>query len=234
MEIKVLDKKQIKKLIRRKPIDGTFNVFEEENGILKVYKDPMFELGKYQTVIFPGTLVDVDQIHWLESKQSEVKGSDLPNGIVFFEKLPIGVTYPRYFKGYKNFYHLHEESVERIIRNFRTAIDKNIELIRVGILNVDFTMHNIIYKDDDVQLIDLDGKYIGSDFSLVRVYSYFVYGMMNEIYEKIKTIYGEKESLIIIRDLTKMIESYRPEDMTLEYPHIVLDEVEKSQVLKLK
>ena len=36
MEIKVLDKKQIKKLIRRKPIDGTFNVFEEENGILKV------------------------------------------------------------------------------------------------------------------------------------------------------------------------------------------------------
>ena len=234
MIIKTMDKKEIKQLLKSKPVDGSFNVFKENDGIIKIYKDPMFELERYATVIFPGSQVQEEQIYWLESKQPLVKGSNLPNGIVYYERLPIGVMYPKYFEGYKNFYHLHEESVETMIRNFRTAIDKNMELIRNGIFNFDFTMHNILYKGNDVQLIDLDGKYVTDRLSVARVYSYFVYGMMNEIYDKVKLLYGEKEALKIIRELTKLVDSIPLDNESFNYPHTVLDEVEKTQILKLK
>lgn len=234
MIIKTLDKKDVKSLLKSKPVAGSFNVFKDGDSIIKIYKDPMFELERYATVIFPGSLVNEEQIYWLESKQSLITGSNLPNGIVYYEKLPIGVTYPRYFEGYKNFYHLHEESVETMIRNFRTSIDKNMELIRNGIYNFDFTMHNILYHENDVQLIDLDGKYVTDKLSVARVYSYFVYGMMNEIYDKVKSLYGEKEALIIIKELTKLVDSIPLDNESLNYPHTVLDEVEKTQVLRLK
>lgn len=234
MRIKILDKKEVKELLKTPPVAGSFNVFEDNGGIIKIYKDPMFELERYATVIFPGSLVSEEQIHWLESKQVYVTGSNLPNGIVYYEKLPIGVLYPRYFEGYKNFYHLHEESVETMIQNFRTAIDKNMELIKNGIYNFDFTMHNILYKGNDVQLIDLDGKYVTDRLSVARVYSYFVYGMMNEIYDKVRELYGEKEALIIIKKLTKIVDSIPLDNSSFDYAHTVLDEVEKTQILKLK
>ena len=234
MRIKILDKKEIKELLKSAPVAGSFNVFEDNGGIIKIYKDPMFELERYATVIFPGSLVSEEQIHWLESKQSSITGSTLPNGIIYYEKLPIGVMYPKYFEGYKNFYHLHEESVETMIRNFRTAIDKNMELIQNGIYNFDFTMHNILYKGNDVQLIDLDGKYVTDKLSVARVYSYFVYGMMNEIYDKVRELYGEKEALIIIKKLTKIVDTVPLDNSSFDYAHTVLDEVEKTQILKLK
>ncbi len=234
MRIKILDKKEIKELLKSAPVAGSFNVFEDNGGIIKIYKDPMFELERYATVIFPGSLVSEEQIHWLESKQSSITGSNLPNGIIYYERLPIGVMYPKYFEGYKNFYHLHEESVETMIRNFRTAIDKNMELIQNGIYNFDFTMHNILYKGNDVQLIDLDGKYVTDKLSVARVYSYFVYGMMNEIYDKVRELYGEKEALIIIKKLTKIVDTIPLDNSSFDYAHTVLDEVEKTQILKLK
>lgn len=234
MRIKILDKKDIKELLKSAPVAGSFNVFEDNGGIIKIYKDPMFDLERYSTVIFPGSLVNEAQIRWLESKQMYITGSSLPNGIVYYERMPIGVTYPRYFEGYKNFYHLHKESVETMIRNFRTAIDKNMELIQNGIYNFDFTMHNILYKGNDVQLIDLEGKYVTDRLSMARVYSYFVYGMMNEIYDKVREVYGEKESLVIIKELTKIVDKIPLDNSSFDYAHTVLDEVEKTQVLKLK
>lgn len=234
MRTKVLDKKQIKQLLRSETIAGTFHVFEYNGGILKIYKDPMYELGKYATIIFKGSLVNVEQIHWLELKQPIVKESRLPNGIVYYENLPIGVLYPKYFEGYRDFYHLHEESVETMISNFRSAIDKNIELINAGIYNADFTMNNILYSGHDVQLIDLEGKYVSDRLSLFRIYSYFVYGMMNEIYDKVRELYGEKEATKAIKELTEIVKSIPTDNMDINYPHTVLDEVEKSQILKLK
>ena len=34
-----MDKKEIKQLLKSKPVDGSFNVFKENDGIIKIYKD---------------------------------------------------------------------------------------------------------------------------------------------------------------------------------------------------
>lgn len=234
MLTKTYQRKEIKKLIKQKPVPGTFNIFDTGLGIIKIYKDVMADLLQYGTLIYPFGLVNPEQIEWLVSKQSYVKGSKLPNGIVYLEEIPIGVMYPEYFKGYSNFDSISEEETPLMMSNFRLASDKNIELVSNGIFNVDLSMQNILYKGNNVELVDLDGKYIYPKESYIRVYSYFVYGMMKQIYDKISTQYPEEEAKRAIKELQKRIDYLEKKGMTIEYPHQVLDEVEKSQILRLK
>lgn len=234
MLTKTYQKKEIKKLVKQKPVPGSFNIFENGMGIIKIYKDVMADLLKYGTIIYPFGLPSLEQIEWLYSKQKYIKESNLPNGIIYLEHTPIGVMYPEYFKGYSNFDSISEEETSLMMRNFRTASDKNIELVSNGIYNVDLSMQNILYQGNDVELIDLDGKYIYSKESYIRVYSYFVYGMMKQIYDKISTQYIEEDAKRAIKELQKRIDYLEKYGMTIEYPHRVLDEVEKSQILRLK
>lgn len=234
MQTKRFDKREIKKLVKSKPISGTFNVFENGCGIIKIYKDVMADLLKYGTLIFPFGLADPKQIEWLSSMQGRINGSTLPNGVIYFENYPIGVMYEKYFKGYVSFNKLHQESFDLMFSNFRSSVDKNIELMSNGIFNQDLNMQNILYSSNDVELIDLDGKYIYSNLPLVKVYSYYVYGMMKVILERVNLLYGEDEAKRVASEIKKIMKSFDKQIECLDYPHMVLDEVEKSCVLRLK
>jgi hypothetical protein len=103
MIIKTMDKKEIKQLLKSKPVDGSFNVFKENDGIIKIYKDPMFELERYATVIFPGSLVQEEQIYWLESKQPFVKGSNLPMVLYIMKDFQLELCIQSILKDIKTF-----------------------------------------------------------------------------------------------------------------------------------
>lgn len=51
-------------------------------------------------------------------------------------------------------------------------------MINNGVYNYDLNVNNVLYNYNDVQLIDLDGKYIKIDFNnkvdYNRMYSYFL------------------------------------------------------------
>lgn len=234
MQVKRLNKKEIKKLLKNKPVPGTFNVYQNGCGIIKIYKDVMADLLKYGTLLFPFGLADPKQIEWLSGMQSKISGSRLPNGIVYFENYPIGVTYEEYFKGYSSFQNMSSEDFDLMLSNFRSSVDKNIELMSNGIYNQDLSMQNILYSSNNVELIDLDGKYIYPSLPLAKVYSYYVYGMMKLIIDRVNLLYGEDEAKRVALEIKKIMKCYDKKIECIDYPHMIIDEVEKSCVLRLK
>lgn len=234
MQTKRFDRREIKKLIKSKPVPGSFNIFENGCGIIKIYKDVMADLLSYGTLIFPFGLADPKQIEWLSSMQGRISCSTLPKGVVYYENYPIGVMYEKYFKGYVSFNKMHQESFDLMFSNFRSSVDKNIELMSNGIFNQDLGMQNILYSSNDVELIDLDGKYIYPELPLAKVYSYYVYGMMKLIVDKVTLLHGEDEAKRVASEIKKIMKSFDKQIECFDYPHMVLDEVEKSCILTLK
>lgn len=234
MQTKCFDRREIKKLVKSNPVRGSFNIFQNGTGIIKIYKDVMSDLLKYNTVVFPFGVVDPKQIEWLSGLQCYISGSTLPNGIIYYENYPIGVMYEKYFEGYDNFNNLFHEEFELMFKNFRSAVSKNIELMNNGIYNQDLNMQNILYSSSDVELIDLDGKYIYPELPYIKVYSFFVYGMMKQIVERVSLIYGEEEAKKISLEIKKLMRKLDYKANSIDYPYYVLDEAWESCVLRLK
>jgi hypothetical protein len=142
--------------------------------------------------------------------------------------------YPKYFKGYKSFNELYTEQTNLFFENLKQSINKNIELMENGIYNYDFTMGNILYKNDDVQLIDLDGKYISKGQSYHRVYSYYMIGLINQIIRKIESQYDDYNKRLALEELRNIITKIPSIPMKIDYPLTILDRVEEAQILSLE
>ena len=232
MKIIDYDKKAIKKLFSKNST-GVFNIFEVNGTTQKIYKDVMYELQKYKKVITPYSLADMEQVRWLSSQQMYIKSTMLPDGVIMNSDYSIGVSYPKYFFDYENFYALASCSPDVVIHDLRLAVEKNIELMERGIYNYDFTFNNILFKDKDVQLIDIDGKYVSSRQSYERVYSYFTHQMIELLVSIIRQQYGFEESKKAIIELKERLKQVYASGITIDHPNRILDEIEKSQILKL-
>ena len=184
--------------------------------------------------INPSTTPDikVDQIDWLSNIGRRIKYSYLPEGIISYEHTPVGVIYPRYFEGYDSLLELSNEDSDILLSNMRMAILNNIELTDNGIYNTDFAGKNVLYKDNDVELIDIDGKHVkrAENSNYNQAYGYFIPDMYRIIYEKLVRIYGKENSKEIANELRTLFKSYTY--MNRETPLEIMDEVEKMRILK--
>ena len=186
-------------------------------------------IKRYNEVIDPFGGINVYQIEWLSGV--EVQNSSLPEGVVFYHKMPIGVIYPHYFEGYDSFLELYKEDSDLILDNLTKAINYNLELIDHDIVNTDFCAKNILYSGTDVQLIDLSGKYITRglyDDNYVSAYGYFMPDLYSIIYTKLVKLYGKEESKRIMLELRKSVAG----EIDREKPLEVVETVRKMRVLK--
>ena len=232
MKEKTYKEKDIKKLLSQKPVQDSCNVFQVENGIEKINRDVLFDIQRFHHVMFPIGNVDEEQIKWLHEKQEKIELSQLPNGIIYYQEYPIGVMYPKYFKGYQKFSELYTEETSLLFKNLKQSVINNIELLENGIYNYDFTMSNILYNQEDVQLIDLDGKYISKHQSLQRVYSYYIIGMIGQIVKKIEMQYDEYSRELAYQELRNVLSRIPSIPMKIDYPILLLDEIEQRKILK--
>ena len=212
-----------------------------ETGFIYNYKGKMIKFDKTfagqmmtKKKINPSSSTDikVDQIFWLSSLNSRIKNSSLPEGIVSYEHIPVGIIYPHYFKDYKSLLELSNEDYKLLLSNLRRAIKNDIELTDNGIYNTDFALKNALYRGSDVQLIDLDGKHIKrrENSNYAQAYSYFTPDMFMVIARKLVKIYGKENAEERIKELKNIFMYYR--QMDRETPLMILDEVEKSRILK--
>ena len=179
--------------------------------------------------------IDPNQIEMLCEKQKSISKTRLPKGIVIYDNVCLGVIYD-FFEGYKSFLDLHLEDLDLIFSNIRSAIDKNIELLENDIYNVDFTSRNILYREANVELIDLDGRYIrSSKSSTVRsVYCYFLESIKAIFLENLYGKCSLEEYSEFVRELDFLCDSRKMGDNpSFDYPYEVVDKIEKSRILKI-
>jgi len=234
METKKLSKLELKSLIKQGSINnGT--IYNTDGKKYKIDREFLEDFVRKHVVTRNHYGVDREQIEWLMSKQKDIKHTTLPNGIITYEGVDVGVIYPRFFYGYKNFHSLPREEEILILKNLRTAIANNEELLRNGIFNENFLNREIIYSGDDVQLINIDGKYIKKEgmTTYSSVYSYFLndlYKMLNEaLLLKCRGHASEYSRCILaLRDIL----NNRSDINTIDCPRNVLDEIEKERILK--
>lgn len=102
---------------------------------------------------------------------SEIKNSHLllPE-IVVYQKKPIGFLLP-YLDGYKSFYGLDKTKEEKILL-LKKAKEAIISMHKEGIIHGDLHIANIMFKDDDIKIIDFEGsKYQNYNFGDLNDYS---------------------------------------------------------------
>lgn len=232
MKVKTYNERDLKKLLSQKPVNDSCNVFKVGYGVEKINKDILFDLQRFYHIMMPVAQIDEEQIKWLCEKQENISSTTLPNGVIYYEQYPIGVMYPRCYEGYKSFNELYKEDTKLFLENLKQSVIKNIELINNGIYNYDFTMSNILFKGEDVQLIDLDGKYISKCESVQRVYSYYMIGLINQIIKKIDSQYNKHEKELAIIELKAILSKIPSIPMQIDYPILILEEIQKAQILK--
>ena len=96
----------------------------------------------------------------LRKKQLEVMYTQFPLGRIFDQQIYVGSNQV-YFEGYKNFLSLYSHPdlfyqlglFERLLRNLE-------ELHKVGIHHQDLYDENILYKENQVQIVDWEGSYV--------------------------------------------------------------------------
>ena len=90
--------------------------------------------------------------------------------IFVFQTKPIGYLLP-YLDGYESFYNLKKNKTEKI-KLLKKAKDVIIEMHKYGIIHGDLHTANIMYKDDDIKIIDFESsKYLNYEFGETNDYS---------------------------------------------------------------
>lgn len=174
---------------------------------------------------------DVSQIEYLSEKQRNVHKSYLPSGVLYYDFFPSGVIYPYYFEGYTTFENLYKEDEKIIFNNLRQALINNLELVKNNIRNRDLAFKNIMYKNDNVQLIDLDGKLIDitGSVSFSQMYQYFLIDLYHSLQKKTDLLYpNDSEVFKEIDSLFKI----KYDEIDEYCPFRIIDEVEKKRILK--
>lgn len=187
--------------------------------------------------IFSYDGIDEAQIEWLSNLRWKVLGSKLPNGVAYYQQIPVSVLYPQFFKGYRDFTTVFAERGQGSFDLLRQALDNNSELMDNGIYNVDFAFKGIQYNDgSDVQITNLDGKYIkpASIATEGQVYEYFVSDFYDNFISAVKKNYCREDQIAIINNVRNMFMAYKKQALeTGEYnPSGLVDSVEQMKLLK--
>ena len=234
MERIYLHKQDLKGLIKQGSINnGT--IYCKNGKKIKLDRDFINDITRKHVMARGKYSVDFDQIAWLSSKQRDVQKSTLPSGLITYQGVDVGIIYPRFFEGYYDFKNISREDTIRILKNIRTAIMNNEELIDKGILNQGLICKNIIYKDDDVQLINLDGKYIKKEgmASYSSIYEYFLDDLYNVLEATLKVkcrghASEYSKGVLALREILK----YRADLNKRDCPIRAIDEIERARILK--
>ena len=220
-----INKKQFLQII--KSLNGDY-VYNDNGRMIKFDIKYLNEMKQFKNVFSAFGDINPEQIEWLSNIQ--VRHSHLPQGVMYFDRVPVGVIYPYYFSGYNNLFHLTEEDSELLLDNLRSSIENNLELIDNGVVNYDFAAKNVLYSGKHVELIDLNGRHIKrglfGDYS--PAYSYFIPDIYKILTIKLIKLYGSEETKRILSEIKKMT-GY---GVDRETPNIILDNVEKMRVLK--
>ena len=232
MERLDLEKRDLKKLFKENNMHEGY-VFEMNGRLIKISKEFASDFNRVFASIRSNYGINVDQIEWLSSLRSQIKHSMLPSGVVSYDHANIGVIYPRMFKGYDSFNELHEEDESLLLRNMTTAALNNLELMNNGIYNCDLLNKNILYKGRDVQLIDLDGKYVKDSRTgrVSTVYSYFISEMYKVFMSKIASCHSKEEYLEIMKEMKSLFKEYNTRLSEVDLPFEIIDKVEGMKVL---
>ena len=95
------------------------------------------------------------QLCLLISKQSFLKETILPNGIILKDDVLKGIRIP-YFKDYKTLSSLNDESIDYKLKILQIIMKNLKELTDNDIYPMDFNSDGILINNSDVKIIDLD------------------------------------------------------------------------------
>lgn len=95
------------------------------------------------------------QLYLLISKQSFLKETILPNGIILKDDALKGIRIP-YFKDYKTLSSLNDENIDYKLKILQIIMKNLKELTDNDIYPMDFNSNGILINNSDVKIIDLD------------------------------------------------------------------------------
>ncbi len=228
-----LSKRDVKSLIKQGSVNnGT--IYLDDGKKYKLYRDFINDMMKAHMPTRGNYGVNRKQVELLCSKQRNVEHSTLPSGILTYDGIDVGVIYPRFFYGYKSFDELSKEDSILLLKNIRRAILNNEELFSNGIFVQELLGKDIIYSGEDVQIVDLDGKYIktGESVPYVDMYTYFIKDIYRVIDEKLRYQCRGHASeyskhILELRDIIDALNTN-----LIDYPKRMIDEIEKRRILK--
>ena len=228
MIIKDFNKKEYLKIL--KEIRGGY-IYNYNGKLIKFDKIYAGEMLTRKRITSQFGTIKKDQIEWLSRLNGKVNSS-LPEGIIYYEGIPVGIIYPHYFEGYKNLLGVVDEDLSTFYDIITKATDNNLELIKNGVCNTDLAFKNVLYKDSDVQLIDLDGNHIkrSSDSNYTEAYYYFVKDLFLVIKNRLLKTYSKEETKEILSDLVQYFPN--PNEFKYDTPYEMLDAVKRSKILK--
>lgn len=201
-----LSRQQLIKIVKNQTKLQRLNVQTQENRIY-VYGDICLKLSEEACKVmekkFPGYL-EYDSSKYVNNSLmreamgdgwvktfSNIKLTELPIQLIEVKDslrgncagVIIGYVY-HYYKDYKPFNELSNEDIKLVLKNLLTFTRKFNEFLENGIIYADCKPANVLYKDEDVQIIDLD-----SDVSVhyFNPENYTLDGFMN-YYQLIKSI----------------------------------------------
>lgn len=230
MEEIVFKPKDVKRLFKYgKSICEGKNIYHIGDDLLKFYiRDYSSRKGFYYDFFI--NMVDKEQIEWLSSLRSLITSSKLPRGIISCQDEAVGVLYD-YFDGYVSFKELSSEDKELIFSNLKSAIEKNRELMMYGVFNTDLIAQNILYRGNDVELIDLDGRYVKGDYRFApKVHSALLHTIYDVLSAKIETQYTADDLRRLKEELYYMMGMNST--VIERFPYDVVDKVEKAKIIK--
>lgn len=230
----ILDKKGLQQLLSNKSLSKEGNVFNVDDRLYKISKGYFFDILNDRRLAYNSREVNVEQIKWLSSMTGIVTKSRLPNGIIEYKDIPIGVIYPYCFEDYKDFNSLSSETSELILDNIRVATENTINLFEADIYNTDLVSKNILFQNKDVQLIDLDGKYIKNSLyaDINDVYTYFLASAFEIIVKKLHQQYPDIDVKKIASEIRPLFLLKTQFVTPIDYPIQVINKIEKMRILK--
>ena len=223
----ILDKKGMKSLINEgKCVTKTRRYIYDYHGRLLKFNPVFLEDFSKTKLPIHNYGINIDQITWLNSMNGKVSSS-LPDGVILYNGALVGVTYPKIFYDYDVLTNVTKEEKILFFKNLKEAINKHIELISHGIYNKDFLAKNVLYKEDDVELIDLDGKYIKN--TPCNTYDFFANDLKSILLIKMRKSHTVKEYLEIKEEIDNMFNQHYGD--TIDYPLQLVKKVEKMNVI---
>ena len=221
-----------------KMIHNSKNFYYEDYVSHKLYKlDKNCAINKIDNKLSSRFIskIDDEQINWLNSLNSVVNNSDLPIGVAYYSStgslIPVAVIYDSIFLSYKSFNNLSKENDDLIFNNLRKAVNNNMELLKYGINNVGFSFNNIVYKNKNVKLINLDGYNIKNESNNDEVYKRFLNDLEQLFIYKLSQYYTMDEVKDIYQEYKYMFSDYTS-NMSNDYPMVVIDEMQRKLLLK--
>ena len=155
----------------------------------------------------PINYVNLDIIGYYNMVKNKVKFTNLPTQLIDYKRVTVGVIYP-YYQNYKPFSQLYLENNDLFLTKLYELVRNNIELLENGIFNGDIQNSNVLYNQNDLQIIDLDSKWINKDESYTNNVYYLLMMIKSVIHNKLLELgYNEKEIYKIIEDFNLKYET---------------------------